>query len=772
MNEHKINSMEYWDDRFETNWESFLGREQTVFFLKLLLENLPEWLLNGIEEQQYSLCDAGCAEGDGTQLLANSFPHSKILGVDFSIEAINKAKEYYPNVEYVQGDIMNLPNHFDIVVCSNVLEHFTNPFEIIPLLIDKTIKHLIIMVPFLEKERIKEHLYTFEYSSFPLEINDYVLTYFKEIDCKLIEGTHWTGKQAIIIYSNQATNRKNNLSLAAFNNIDNFYEDEYFKNIEQIKLLEANIKEKEDNLNWSYKKIEEKDSIINNLVNSLGEKDTVINSLVGSLEKKENIINHFLEDIEEGKLKTTQLEQQIYHNNHELYNLNHQILSMQQTKGWRILNRYYRFIHSVRNVKSNMKKFIYISKTKGLKEAVNRSFVYINARETNHVVNNSVKLIDLYSKILNEYRNGAIKGIAIIPSAFEFDELYNQRTINLAKYLSKKGYAVVYVAWQWDKKDSINNSYECFLERIYQVPLFDFIETQFNLINEIQDKKFFITFPTEAFYKLIVPFRENAFHIIYDIMDEWEEFYNTGEAPWYKKEIEEAIIVNSDLVVGVSEPLKGKFNFLRNDILVIGNGYDENISKMRDIALKKEAIDNMIHMGYFGHLTSSWFDWDLVFDLAKKENFFIHLIGYGVDDTILKKLKEYKNIKFYGKVHPGELHHYVKEWHLGLIPFKKSKLSIAVDPIKIYEYLFFGLPTISTGIPHIGNYPIVTHCDDTQNVIESVEEVYTKIMNNSLEVIELEEFLVNSTWESRFRKMMHEIDNTDFFQSLFKGELK
>lgn len=758
MNEHKINSMEYWNNRFQTNWESFSGREQTIFFLKLLLENLPEWLLNEIEEKQYSLCDAGCAEGDGTQLLKNSFPNSKILGVDFSVEAVNKAKEYYPNVEYVQGDIMNLPKYFDIVVCSNVLEHFTNPFEIIPLLINKTSKHLIIMVPFLEEERIKEHSYTFEYSSFPLELNDYDLTYFKEIDCKLIEGTHWYGKQAIVIYSNKDAKSKDNINLDAYNKRDYFYENEYFKNIEQIRTLETNIKEKEDGLNWSYNKIEEKDRIISNLVDSL--------------EKKENIINYFLEEIEENKLKFTQLEQQIHHNNHELYNLNHQILSMQQTKGWRILNRYYRFIHSVRNVKGNMKKFTYISKTKGLKEAVNRSFVYLNGKTTSQIVSNSDKLIDLYSRILNEYRNGVIKGIAIIPSAFEFDELYNQRTINLAKYLSKEGYAVVYVAWQWDKNDLINNSYECFLERIYQVPLFDFLETQFDLINEIQDKRFFITFPTEKFYKLIASFRENAFYIIYDIMDEWEEFYNVGEAPWYNKEIEEAIILNSDLVIGVSEPLREKFEFLRNDILVIGNGYDENISKMENIALKKVASDKKIHIGYFGHLTASWFDWDLVFNLAKKDNLFIHLIGYGVDDKILNKLKEYKNIKFYGKVHPGELHHYVKEWHLGLIPFKKSKLSIAVDPIKIYEYLFFGLPTISTGIPHIGNYPIVTHCEETQNVIESVEEVYTEILNNSLEVIELEGFLINSTWESRFRKMMHEIDNIDFFQSLFKGELK
>jgi len=51
MSEHKINSMDYWDNRFQTNWENFLGREQTEFFINLLLENLPKWFLSELEEK-------------------------------------------------------------------------------------------------------------------------------------------------------------------------------------------------------------------------------------------------------------------------------------------------------------------------------------------------------------------------------------------------------------------------------------------------------------------------------------------------------------------------------------------------------------------------------------------------------------------------------------------------------------------------------------------------------------------------------------------------
>jgi len=761
MSEHKINSMDYWDNRFQTNWENFLGREQTEFFINLLLENLPKWFLSELEEKTYSICDAGCAEGDGTKILSQKFTKSNVLGIDFSIEAVNKAKKYYPDVNFDQGDIMNLSRQFDIIICSNVLEHFSNPMDIIPMLIEKTEKHVVIMVPFLENERIKEHLFTFDYTSFPLEIKNYNLTYFTEIDGKLIDKTHWYGKQAIVIYSNKEILNNNVLDLAAFNNNTdkNYYEKVYFEQIEQINKIKEQLEIKEQDRQWYRNQFEIKNQDIQWYQSQIEKNNEVVSDLTNSISEKTVLINHFMREVEEKNYKITQFE-------YELLNANQQLISMQKTKGWRILNRYYRIANSIRGIKGNTKKFFYISKTKGIKEAIKRSFTYLNKNELLEVVNNS-KLIELYIDILNKYKNGFVKGIAIIPSAFEFDELYNQRTINLAKYLAKENYAVIYVVWQWNKNELLEKSYECFLDKVYQVPLFDFLETQFDLINEIKDKKFFITFPAEEFYNLIVSFRENAFHITYDIMDEWEEFYNTGEAPWYKKEIEEAIVLNSDLVVSVSDPLKEKFGFLRNDILVIGNGYDEKVSVIKNISLKVEASDKKIHIGYFGHLTASWFDWDLVFGLANKEQYFIHLIGYGANEKILNKINEYNNIKFYGKVHPSELHNYVEKWHLGIIPFKQSKLSIAVDPIKIYEYLFFGLPTISTGIPHIGKYPMVTHCENIIEVDHALKDSYKKLFEQKLEKSLIEQFLKDTTWNSRFDLLINNVIDKSLYQNFY-----
>ena len=109
-------------------------------------------------------------------------------------------------------------------------------------------------------------------------------------------------------------------------------------------------------------------------------------------------------------------------------------------------------------------------------------------------------------------------------------------------------------------------------------------------------------------------------------------------------------------------------------------------------------------------------------------------------------------MKYYGKVHPSQLEEFVRQWHVGMIPFQKSTLSEAVDPIKIYEYLYFGLPTVSSGIPHIGDYPLVKHCENAEILKKPSNNMYQATINGSRhDHEELESFLENATWEKRFQ---------------------
>ena len=52
-----------------------------------------------------SIIDLGCGPGNSTQILHQKWPHSKLLGIDSSVEMIKKAKEDFPDQNWLAADI-------------------------------------------------------------------------------------------------------------------------------------------------------------------------------------------------------------------------------------------------------------------------------------------------------------------------------------------------------------------------------------------------------------------------------------------------------------------------------------------------------------------------------------------------------------------------------------------------------------------------------------------------------------------------------------------
>ncbi|HGM5805411.1 TPA: glycosyltransferase family 4 protein [Serratia marcescens] len=349
--------------------------------------------------------------------------------------------------------------------------------------------------------------------------------------------------------------------------------------------------------------------------------------------------------------------------------------------------------------------------------------------------------------------------VVFIPCSFEFDELVNQRPINAAKYFAEKGYKVIFIAWQWTPQESLSKGCSQVWKNVYQVPLYEFVNQTKQCNLNGKTALFIITLPAQVFIPAIYDFRMQGCHIAYDIMDEWECFNQVGQAPWYLREAEETIVLQSDYVCGVAPSLRDKFATLRSDIEVIGNGYSENVlGDTRNIA---QSTSNKV--GYFGHLTDSWFDWEIIFKLAEHyPQHHFEIIGYGEPEWVIERVKKFANIVLIGKVMPKDLHQYVKEWSIGLIPFKSGELAQAVDPIKIYEYLYFGLPTLVTGIEHIKRYPM-TYFSDGSDIIE----MFKKTLSCERLSSELETFLQETTWAARFKKMESDILNKNGIGELY-----
>lgn len=328
--------------------------------------------------------------------------------------------------------------------------------------------------------------------------------------------------------------------------------------------------------------------------------------------------------------------------------------------------------------------------------------------------------------------------ILIIISGVKFNSYSGNRNTNIAINFYKRGYFILFVYFTWNRKEE--NEMGFINDGIYLLPLRLFIKNIYKILESfyyISKKNLILEFPCKESIEIISLFKSCGFFIIYDIKDDWEEFYKSGEANWYSKPIEIFVCRNSDLIITVSPGLKNKFN--EYNPFIVPNGFDPEILNIKNFE-NKNFKKNEIYIGYFGHLTNSWFNWDLLIEVAKRyPNWYFEIIGYGMNE----------NIKYIGKIKRENLYFYVKNWDMAIIPFKKSLLSENSDPIKVYEYLYMKKPVIVYGINHLINYPYVFVANTIDEFIELIKYVKKIKIDNE----KLNKFLNNCLWSKRIEKI-------------------
>src|SRR5262249_39071362 len=115
-----------------------------------------------------------------------------------------------------------------------------------------------------------------------------------------------------------------------------------------------------------------------------------------------------------------------------------------------------------------------------------------------------------------------------------------------------------------------------------------------------------------------------------------------------------------------------------------------------------EALPRPV-VGFFG-LISEWVDQDLIADLS--EHFpDVSFVLLGRSDVSLQPLAGRRNVRHLGFVPYAELPRYARYFDVGLIPFVLNRLTRAVNPVKLMEYLALGLPVLSTRLPELETVP-------------------------------------------------------------------
>ncbi|MBL8212526.1 MAG: glycosyltransferase, partial [Bryobacterales bacterium] len=61
-------------------------------------------------------------------------------------------------------------------------------------------------------------------------------------------------------------------------------------------------------------------------------------------------------------------------------------------------------------------------------------------------------------------------------------------------------------------------------------------------------------------------------------------------------------------------------------------------------------------------------------------------------------------VRLYGEIPYSAVPEYMAQFRIGLIPFHVNELTLATNPIKLFEYFSCGLPVVSSALPEVAAY--------------------------------------------------------------------
>jgi glycosyltransferase involved in cell wall biosynthesis len=191
--------------------------------------------------------------------------------------------------------------------------------------------------------------------------------------------------------------------------------------------------------------------------------------------------------------------------------------------------------------------------------------------------------------------------------------------------------------------------------------------------------------------------------------------------------------VSSHRVKDLSEFSKNPVIYLNNvaDFELFHKAYTEDISTPTELVpiLKK----SLPIIGYIGNLAAYKEDINLVSKIVENcpeySFIFIGAIGEGEFLTNISKLKNLKNAYFLGSRDHKEIYKYLKFFDVGIIPRRKNSAGEGGFPMKYFEYLAAGLPTVVTGVGNLASFTKLGRLGGIANTPDQFKEKFEYWIN-------------------------------------------
>lgn len=240
---------------------------------------------------------------------------------------------------------------------------------------------------------------------------------------------------------------------------------------------------------------------------------------------------------------------------------------------------------------------------------------------------------------------------------------------------------------------------------------------------------------------------EFGWRVVYDCMDEHTGFGTHGAGT---AQDERRLLTESDLVLVTSRPLLERVRKVRPDALALPNAADAKLfADLPARGASPLAKYARPVVGYYGAI-AAWFDADAVALAARKHPDWSFVLVGDTKGAALETLDGRPNVHLLGEVPYAELTRYVAGFDVCTIPFQRTPLTEATNPVKIYEYLATGKPIVARRLPELEPFANFIALYETAEEFVAALERTVREPDGEAIVAKRRQIAFENTWEIRY----------------------
>lgn len=231
--------------------------------------------------------------------------------------------------------------------------------------------------------------------------------------------------------------------------------------------------------------------------------------------------------------------------------------------------------------------------------------------------------------------------------------------------------------------------------------------------------------------------------LIYDCMDHHDGFSNTGEGI---AALESTLLKEADAVVTTSQWLRDFAAAHNPNVALIRNAAEYDFFAIEPTTVFRDTKGRRV-LGYYGAI-AHWMDVELLAKIARRFPDCLLLLVGADECAARQQLAGLRNVVFTGEVKYAELTYYLYGMDVCLLPFRVTPLTLATNPVKVYEYLCAGKPVVSISLPELDQFGnLVAIAKSHDEFIRRINEVLANL--NDDKKLRRQTFASQNTWRHR-----------------------